>query len=519
MQAANWLQRNVAVYVDNASAKRDFRAQLRGTRAIFLWGAYLLIMIGYAMIMYAQVSRTSYNGAFMSVSETQGRLQEFYEQILYFLGAAVLLVAPGLTATTVAAERQRRSLDLIFSAPVSPKYYLVGKMLSSYRYTWMLLILSLPITSVCVVMGGSTWTEVLVAYLLLSMHALILTAMAIVVSATVPKPVTAILVSYFLTVIYGIGTSMLAAASAFSGFSTPSKEMAFTAQFSPFFVARTADTFTVLGGRDIPNWVLTGIVTLLLTKLFLLGGGSVLSTTGARETIGLRVHSLVYIGIFGFLVGAIVPATSYAGALFGTVVGWALLPLLFAVPAIASFGRDRERKYWNDGLISIRQTLTGARSGALPFILGLAAIGSIAFWIGLAQNGAAPTLLVGLPYLFWILAFWVFAWAFIRWLSAGMRSAQSAQLIFIALMIIVLTVPPIALSSLQSEEWKAAGSIWSLWPFTPITGGRERPVLACLWGLGFLGVSGAMILASERRVRRLRMISRPIEGPPPILGA
>ena len=455
----------------------------------------------------------------MSVSETQWRLQEFYEQILYFLGAAVLLVAPGLTATTVAAERQRRSLDLIFSAPVSPKYYLVGKMLSSYRYTWMLLILSLPITSVCVVMGGATWAEVLIAYLLLSMHALILTAMAIVVSASVPKPVSAILVSYALTVVYAIGTSMFAAASAFPGMSGPTKEMAFTAQFSPFFVARTADTFTVIAGRDIPNWLLTGVVTLLVTKLFLLGGGSVLSTTGARETIGLRVHSLLYIGIFGFSVGAFVPGTTYAGALLGTVVGWALMPLLLAVPAIASFGRDRERKYWNDGLISIRQALTGARSGALPFILGLAAIGSVSFWVGLAQNGAAPSLLAGLPYLFWILAFWVFAWAFIRWLSAGMRSAQAASFVFFALLIIVLTVPPIALSSLSPEEWMSQGSIWSIWPFTPITGGRERPLLACLWGVSFLAVSGAMILASERRDRRLRMNSRPIEGPPPMLGA
>ncbi|MBX7132817.1 MAG: ABC transporter permease [Fimbriimonadaceae bacterium] len=520
MQAANWLQRNLAVYIGNASAKRDFRAQLRGSRAIFLWGAYLLIMIGYALIMYAQVSRSSYYGGSMSVSETQGRLKEFYDQILYFLGAVVLLVAPGLTATTVATERQRRSLDLIFSAPVTPKYYLVGKMLSSYRYTWMLLILSLPITSVCVVMGGATWSEVLTSYLLLSLHALLLTAMSIVVSASVPKPVTAIMMSYLLTIVFAVGSTMLAAASVFAGGMRVSQEMAFTSQFSPFLVGYSADSYSYVFGRETPNWIITMLVTLLFTKILLLGGGSVLSTTGARETIGLRIHALIYIGLLGFSVGAwVTSSVSYPGALLGVAAGWTLMPLLLAVPTIASFGRDRERKYWNDGLISIRQTLTGARSGGLTFLLGLAFVGTVAYWMGLAQNGSAPSLMVGVPYLFWILAFWVFAWAVVRWLSATMRSAQSAQVLFIALFAILLCVPPIVLSSIDGNSIMDRMSIWSIWPFTPITGGRERPVLACVWGVGFLVISAALVMASERRVRRLRMISRPIEGPPPLIGA
>jgi len=51
-------------------------------------------------------------------------------------------------------ERQHGPWILVFSAPVAPRYYLVGKTIAVYRYIWMLLILSLPVTAACVVLGG-----------------------------------------------------------------------------------------------------------------------------------------------------------------------------------------------------------------------------------------------------------------------------------------------------------------------------------------------------------------------------
>src|ERR1044072_9677517 len=112
----------------------------------------------------------------MSMTDAQHPLKGFYNKIIYLLSTVMWLVAPALTATAIVSERQRKSLDLVFSAPVSPKYYLVGKMLSSYRYVWMLLVLSLPVTAACVVLGGAVWSEGLAAYGLLSLPGVIYTA-------------------------------------------------------------------------------------------------------------------------------------------------------------------------------------------------------------------------------------------------------------------------------------------------------------------------------------------------------
>jgi hypothetical protein len=146
----------------NASSMRDFRVQLRGSRSVLLFGAYLLSLITIALLVYSSAIR---NGTSVSIVEAQSSLQSFYATVIGLLGGMICLVTPALCATSILTERQRKSLDLVFSAPVSPKYYLVGKMLSSYRYIWMLLVLSLPVTAACVVLGGATWRDVLLGYL------------------------------------------------------------------------------------------------------------------------------------------------------------------------------------------------------------------------------------------------------------------------------------------------------------------------------------------------------------------
>src|SRR5436853_6142561 len=111
------MRSNIGVYLDNPTARRDYRAQLRGNRAIILWTIYLFLLIGIGMLNYLD----SAGGQTMSVVEAQSRLQQFYQIVMAILGAMVAVVAPALAATTIVVERERHSLDLILSAPVRPK--------------------------------------------------------------------------------------------------------------------------------------------------------------------------------------------------------------------------------------------------------------------------------------------------------------------------------------------------------------------------------------------------------------
>src|SRR5689334_12664726 len=116
-RVGGWMRSNVGVYFDNPTARRDYRAQLRGNRAVILWTLYLILLIGIGMLNYLD----SAGADRMSVVEAQSKLQQFYQVVMGILGAMVAVVAPALAATTIVIERERHSLDLIFSAPVKPK--------------------------------------------------------------------------------------------------------------------------------------------------------------------------------------------------------------------------------------------------------------------------------------------------------------------------------------------------------------------------------------------------------------
>lgn len=112
----------------------------------------------------------------MSVAQAQDQLRWFYTWIIGLLGAVMMLVAPVLTATAIPAERQNQSFDLLFSSPLELKHFLVGKMISSFRFTAILLFLSMPIASICVLLGGATWTDIACAFLSLLAIGIILTS-------------------------------------------------------------------------------------------------------------------------------------------------------------------------------------------------------------------------------------------------------------------------------------------------------------------------------------------------------
>src|SRR2546423_6633937 len=101
----DWAQENFSVYWDNATSRRDFRAQLRGNRAVILWTVYLLALIGLGMWVYDD---TLHRGQY-SIVQAQQSLQTFYQTVMGLLGGMVTLVAPALAATAIVVEKERRS--------------------------------------------------------------------------------------------------------------------------------------------------------------------------------------------------------------------------------------------------------------------------------------------------------------------------------------------------------------------------------------------------------------------------
>jgi ABC-type transport system involved in multi-copper enzyme maturation permease subunit len=497
----HWLRRNKAVYFDNATSRRDYRVQLRGNRSIWLFAFYLLTLISIAMFVYSQTNGMEQ----MSISEAQRQLRDFYSVVIVLLGSLITLVAPALTATAVISERQRQSLDLVFSAPTSPKYYLVGKMIASYRFTWMLLVLSLPVTAACVVLGGASWQEVLVAYFLLSAQALLITSVALMMSTVAQKPISAITTTYGLVIIYLVLTASVSATSLAASLSgSGGRESFFGVCLNPFFVGYTADTYSVIWGVEVSNWILAGLFCLAVAKFCILAAGSLLAPYGGKEVISLRIHGLIYTFVIALYVGYTAASASSTIALVGPGPGpltsgasskawliagistfYLLLPLTVCLPLFTCFGFDGERRLYPNGTFRLRSAFAGTPAGGLPYLILIVLSASLgtaagAYW----QSAISP----GLPffaYALFTVGFWLFFWAVGRLTSSLFMGVKTARGLMFAVFATLVILPLPFLSAISSmPNGPSLEDAWEFYILRPLgTTSDDRYVQAAIYGL------------------------------------
>lgn len=500
-----WLRRNLETYVGNAVAVRDYRAQLRGFRAPILWGVYMAVMVLLAVLNYSNIA----TGREVSVTQAQSELQGFYFTMMAFLGVTVILVAPGLTATAVVSERMRRSLDLVFSSPVEPKYYLVGKIVSSYRYSWMLLVLSLPITATCVVLGGATWQDVVIAYILLSLIGLILTAVSLLISATATKVVSAVIQSYAVAILYFIGSAVFAGAGAMSFRTGGSFEAPFTVCLNPTSVTFVPGSYTVIGGHNVPNWILVLLLALAFTKLCVLTAATSLCPVDGGEVRSLRFHSILYMAIVA-LIGVLVGQGlgSFAGIFAGggpvssTALGdsiaiafaWsAFLVGLFA-SNVSCYGTDLGRRFLNDGWCSWKGIWRGTPSGGLPFLALLWAALVLFFWAWTAALGLPAPDEGFAAVAVWALGLFVGLWGLARFTSRFGVTVSTSRLLWGVAVVLVTAVPPVVLSVMTFRLPTDKGlTLWKLYPLFPLLSTPESSTWVAAGVLAALGTVLAIL--------------------------
>jgi ABC-type transport system involved in multi-copper enzyme maturation permease subunit len=493
MSVSNTLRNARRNLFDNAAAVRDYRVQMRGSRSAILFGVYLFVLIASAMTVYQNLSA---NGTVTAI-EAQSRLQDFYRIVVGILGGVVSLVAPALTATAIVIERQRRSLDLVFSAPVEPRYYLIGKLISSYRYTWMLLVLALPITAACVVLGGSSWSDVLVTYFALSMHGLVFTSIALFISTVAPKPVSAVTWSYGAAILYLIATTSAAGASYAMSYSTRSLEAPFFSAMNPFMLGLTIDTFTRIGTWEVPNWVFTMLLSLLIARICLLGASIYLNPRPERDIRAVRFHYVLWTTALASYFGYTFASSSQLASAqaFGV-----LFPIFMAMPMIATYGTDAERRFRPNGLFNFRHLWDGTAAGSLPFVLLFCTTTLVGAHTGAYFGKGVTPDQEGLLLALFTVAFWFFFWSIGRLASSPLFSLRSARLTQFVAFVVLAMAPVPAITALEFSMYGSTNSgLWNAYMLSPVFRDDSANVLrSAIWG-GLLLAGGFVFTAIAER--------------------
>lgn len=434
----------------NPVVTRDLRVRMRGSKSYWHQAFYLGLLGVLALAGYGTAvgwgGEGDPNG--MSAVDVQQRLQSFYYFIFYTLAALITLIAPALTAVSITTERQRLSLDLLVTTPLTASELLVGKMLSSTAFLALLLALSLPASALCVILGGATLGDVIRVYLLLAVDGLVLAALGLLVSCATRASLPALVWTY-LTV------AGFMALTAFAYFATlasmygrsagpTTSPAASVGALNPFVAVSIGGQSFDMGSVHVPLWVGAGVIAVLLIRLLVTAATYRLGRYGGSPIGSLRRQLLLLsgVGVFGLAYGVFARATALAGLsgpmgatvafdmlegglLFAFALAGLLLPSLFT-PATPS--EDDPPGVAVEGWYAPQRAFRPEHAGALPFFHLWLMTTVLALMGGLWAAGVLeardwpPVLLTafylsGVGFLFWALCRRTASW--VRGVTAG----------------------------------------------------------------------------------------------------
>ncbi|MBE5959942.1 MAG: hypothetical protein E7256_00910 [Lachnospiraceae bacterium] len=140
---------------------------------------------------------------YLTFRRTGNTLQADYGDVLTMYGIItgiefilVLCIVPAITATSIAAEREKQTLDILMTTPLSRRRIIFGKLASAISIVMLLTISSLPVISVVFSIGGITIGDVIAFILLMLVCSVYAGSIGIMFSCICKKTVTAVVSSY-----------------------------------------------------------------------------------------------------------------------------------------------------------------------------------------------------------------------------------------------------------------------------------------------------------------------------------
>jgi len=511
-----WLRNAITLVIGNPIISREMKVRMRFARSFWLQGAYLFFLIAIVLVAYQGILVYS---PVRHPAELQNRLQTFYYTLLYSLVTVIVLIAPALTASAISFERERRTLDLLLTTPLRPMQILFGKLLASFAFLMLLLVESMPIVTVCIVMGGATVGDLLATYVLIGFSTLHLCAFAVYCSACNRSSGLATFWAY-LGVIAGLGATFWMALMEFLGvggaapspyglpIGTPARVILPIASLQPFAAPVIKTTPTKLFGVEIPCWLIGIAFSLLLTRFWLTAAAARLPAVYRGNFVGSLRRQGLLLGILGILtIDALLtafpmPRMNREGLTFVLLFAISFICPFIAlfVPWVATFGEHEGKKPINDGWFRPLRMFQPVASGALPFIwTWFSVLTGVLIGLWVWRTGVQPfwdKLAFGFGYCLLCLTFF---WAISRFWSSVIRQLSLARWISFGTLLLITILPGIS-------KWSLAYPFFQMVDGVSVTVALESFVAQVQFhGLVVLGLTVALVsvcFVLERRAAR-----------------
>jgi ABC-type transport system involved in multi-copper enzyme maturation permease subunit len=183
--------------------------ELRGRRAFVVLTVHLLLVGGFAWMIetFAERTATSGFGSTFSASADIGRAM--FTALMLLLTLIVLVMAPASTAGAISLEREKQTLDLLATTPISSLAIVLGKLLSALSWVFLLLLASIPVSALVFTFGGVGPDDLIRGYLVLVGTAIGFGSLGLFVSALVKRTQAATVINLVTVLALTAGTTVL----------------------------------------------------------------------------------------------------------------------------------------------------------------------------------------------------------------------------------------------------------------------------------------------------------------------
>jgi len=193
---------------------KELRGRMRGRRAFAIITIHLLILAGFAVLVQEIQVSSMMNGFSGTSTADVGR--GLFIGLLALLTIIVMVLAPGSTAAAISLEREKQTLDMLVTTPVSSIALVLGKLLSSVGWIVLLLLASLPVMALVFTFGGVAPDDIARAYIVLAAAAFAYGSMGLFISALLKRTAASTIINLVLAmgivggtvVLYGVGAAM-----------------------------------------------------------------------------------------------------------------------------------------------------------------------------------------------------------------------------------------------------------------------------------------------------------------------
>ncbi|MEO5965816.1 MAG: ABC transporter permease [Candidatus Limnocylindrales bacterium] len=207
----------------SAIGVKELRGRMRGRRAFVILTIHLLLIAGFAWMIESLMERT-FTGGFGSTFSASAEIgRALFIALLMLLTLVVLVLAPASTAGAISLEREKQTLDLLVTTPISSLAIVLGKLASALSWILLLLLASIPVMALVFTFGGVGPDDMIRGYVVLLVSAIFYGSLGLFVSALVKRTQAATVINLVSVIALTAGTGFIflfwtsMAASSFDG--------------------------------------------------------------------------------------------------------------------------------------------------------------------------------------------------------------------------------------------------------------------------------------------------------------